>query len=133
MKVMTIARKILALSILLALLAANTPALADSLAKSDFQTCCNTAYCPLHPHQGREMPRNKTDCDAPGDTATAGSSIRACDAAPYPAVGAAPFLLAAPVTIFYEATAQPAPLSFSRFAPFVASVPSTPPPRILPS
>jgi hypothetical protein len=79
------------------------------------------------------MQKDKSNCDAHGKTGGADCSMRACDPAPNQAVGMVPFTLAAPITIFYEATAQAAPLSLSGFVPNVVSLPSTPPPRLLPS
>jgi hypothetical protein len=79
------------------------------------------------------MQKDKSNCDAHGKTGAADCSMRACDPAPNQAVGTAPFILAAPITIFYEAAAQAAPLSLSGFAPHVVRLPSTPPPRLLPS
>jgi hypothetical protein len=128
-----IPRKLLAVVALLTLLAASTPAFAESLSASTSPACCSTAYCPVHHRQGREMQKDKSNCDAHGKTGATDCSIRACDPAPNQAVGTAPFALAAPIAIFYEATAQAAPLSFSAFVPYVFSLPSTPPPRLLPS
>src|ERR1700730_8699449 len=128
-----ISRKLVAVAALLALLAASTPALAEALSASDLPACCNTTYCPVHHRQGRNMQKDKSNCGAHGKSAMADCSMRACDATPNQAVGTTPFMLAAPVTIFYEATAQAAPLSLSGFVPFVVSLPSTPPPRKFPS
>jgi hypothetical protein len=128
-----IPRKLLAIVALLTLLAASTPAFAESLSASNSPACCNTSYCPVHHRQSREMQKDKSNCDAHGKTGAADCSMRACDPAPNPAVGTAPFILAAPITIFYEAAAQAAPLSFSAFVPYVFSLPFTPPPRLLPS
>jgi hypothetical protein len=133
MKLTDIARKLLAIAALLALLTASTPALAESLSASDLPACCNTAYCPVHHRQVRDMQKDKSNCDAQGNPARTDCSMRACDSTPNQAVGAAPFALAAPVAIFFDATVQAAPLSLSRFFPFVVSLPSTPPPRTLPS
>ncbi len=133
MKLRQFAREFLAVAVLLALLAASTPALAESLSASDLPACCNTAYCPLHHPQGRDMQKDKSDCSAHGKPGAADCSMQACDAAPNQAVGTALFTLAAPITISYEATVQAAPLSFSGFVPFVVSLPSTPPPRTFPS
>jgi hypothetical protein len=126
-----IPRKLLAVVALLALLAASTPAFAESLATSP--ACCNTAYCPVHHRQGRDLQKDKSNCEAHGNAGATDCSMRACDPAPNQAVGTAPFALAAPIAIFYEATAQDAPLSFSGFVPYVFSLPSTPPPRLFPS
>ena len=128
-----IPRRLLAVAALFALLAASTPALAESFSSSDSPACCKTAYCPVHHRQVRDMQKDKSNCGAQGKTAGADCSMRACDATPNQAVGTAPFILAAPVTIFYETAVQAAPLSSSQFFPFAVSIPSTPPPRTLPS
>jgi hypothetical protein len=133
MKLRNIARKLLAAAALLALLTASTPALAESLSASDSPACCNTSYCPVHHRQGRDLQKDKSNCDTAGEPARTDCSMRACDPAPNQAVGTAPFVLIAPVAISYEATAQAAPLSLSLFFPFVLGIPSTPPPRTLPS
>lgn len=133
MKLRDISRKLLAVTSFLTLLAASTPAFAESLSASASPACCNTAYCPVHHRQVREMQKDKSNCDAHGKPGAPDCSMRACDPAPTQAVGTTSFTLAAPITIFYESTAQPAPLSFSAFVPYVFSLPSTPPPRLLPS
>jgi len=133
MRLRDIPRKLLAVVALLALLAASTPAFAESLSASDSPDCCKTVYCPVHHRPSRDMQKDKSNCDAHGKTAGTECSMRACDPTPNQAVGTAPFMLAAPITIFYEARAQAAPLSLSRFVPYVVSLPSTPPPRLLPS
>jgi hypothetical protein len=126
-------RKLLAVAALLALLTASTPVLAESLSASDSPACCNTAYCPVHHRQSRDMQQDKSNCDTAGHPASSHCSMRACDAMPNQVVGTALFTLAAPITISYEATVQAAPLSLSGFVPFVVGLPSTPPPRTLPS
>jgi hypothetical protein len=128
-----IPRKLLAVVALLTLLAASTPAFAEALSASNSLACCNTAYCPVHHRQSRDLQKDKSNCDSHGKTGAPDCSMRACDSAPNQAVGTTPFTLAAPITIFYEATAQPAPLSLSGLVPYVFSLPSTPPPRLLPS
>ena len=128
-----ILRKLMAVAALFALLAASTPALAESLTASNSPACCNTSYCPVHHRQGRDAQKDKSNCATHGMTPWSDCSMRACDATPNQAMGTAPYTLAAPITIFYEATTQAAPLSTSAFAPYVVSLPSTPPPRILPS
>jgi hypothetical protein len=128
-----IPRKLLAVVALLALVAASTPAFAEALSASNSLACCNTAYCPVHHRQSRDLQKDKSNCDSHGNAGATDCSMRACDPAPNQAVGPAPFALAAPIAIFYEATAQAAPLSFSTFVPYVFSLPSTPPPRQLPS
>jgi hypothetical protein len=133
MKLRDISRKLLAVTALFVLLAADTPALADSLSTSNPAACCNTVYCPLHHTQGRNMQKDKANCDSHGKTGAADSSMRACDDTAHQVMGDAPFTLTAPVTIFYETMTEPAPLSLAAFFPFVVSLPSTPPPRTLSS
>src|SRR6266705_6520214 len=128
MSLKDISRKLLAVAALFALLAASTPALAESLSASKLPVCCNTTYCPVHHRQNRNMQKDKSNCDTAGHPARSDCSMRACDASPSQAVGTAVFTLAAPITISYEATVQTAPLSLSSFVPFVFSFPSTPPP-----
>jgi hypothetical protein len=79
MRLIDIPRKLLAVGALLALLAATTPALAESLSASELPACCNTAYCPLHHRQGRDMQKDKSNCSAhgmPGATALFNASLR---------------------------------------------------------
>jgi hypothetical protein len=133
MKLRDISRKLLAVTALFTLLAANTPALADSLSAANPAACCNTVYCPLHHTQGRNMQKDKANCDSHGKTGAADSSMRACDDTAHQVMGDAPFTLTAPVTIFYETMTEPAPLLLAAFFPFVISLPSTPPPRTLSS
>jgi len=132
MKPRHIARKFLAVAGLFALLTTSMSTLAESLSASELPVCCNTVYCPLHHRQGHDTQKDKSDCGAPGNPRRTDSSMRACDSVPNQAVGTAPFLLAAPVTISREMTTQAAPLSTSRFFPFLVRIPSTPPPRTLP-
>jgi hypothetical protein len=133
MRLKDISRRLLAVAALFALLAASTPALAESLTAFGSLVCCKTSYCPVHHRQGRDMQKDKSNCDAQGKPAGSDCSMRACDTAPNQAVGTAPFTLAAPITISYEAIAQAAPFSLSAFVPCVVILPSTPPPRTLPS
>jgi hypothetical protein len=131
MNLRNMARKLLAATALLALVTASMPALAESLSASDSPACCNTSYCPVHHRQGRDIQKDRSNCDTAGKPALPDCSMRACDPAPNQAVGTAPFVLIAPAAIFYEATAQAAPLTLSLFFPFALSIPSTPPPRTL--
>ena len=133
MRLWDIPRRLVAVAAIFALLVATTPALAESLSASNLPVCCNTAYCPVHHRQGRDVQKDKSNCDTAGHPARTDCSMRACDATPNQAVGTALFTLAAPITISHEATVQAAPLSVSGFFPFVVSLPTTPPPRILPS
>jgi hypothetical protein len=133
MGILFMGRKCLAVAALLALLMASTPALADSLSVSELPACCNNAYCPMHHRQVHDTQKGRTICGAQDKAGQAGCSMCACDTTPNPAVGTVLFVLLAPITIFYEATAQDAPLLPARFFPFTVNIPSTPPPRTLPS
>jgi hypothetical protein len=129
-KLTNIAKKFLGIAAILALLTASTPALAEALAASNLPVCCNTAMCPLH-HRQSGNPQDPNDCG--GKSQGAGSSMRACDSNPDQALEIAPFILVTPVTVFRELTKQHAAISMSLFFPVVVSLPSTPPPRTLPS
>jgi hypothetical protein len=126
-------RKFLAILSLSALLLTSLPALAESLAASDMPACCNTAYCPLHHRQVRDLQRDKSICDAQGHAAQNDCSMHACDMAPNPVVGTALFVLVATPAIAYHVEAERAPLTASLFFPIHLNIPSTPPPRTLPS
>ena len=126
-------RKILAILSLSAMLLASIPALAESFAASDLPACCNTAYCPLHHHQARDLNRDKSLCGASGQAAQNDCSMRACDMAPNPAVGTPLFVLVTPPAIAYHVEAVRAPLAASLFFAIHLNLPSTPPPRTLPS
>src|ERR1019366_5188581 len=118
MKLRDIARRFLAVVALFALLTVGVPALTESLAASESPACCNTAYCPVHHRQVRDIQKDRNNCDAQGRPRQTDCSVRACDTTPNQAVGTAPFVLVAPVAIFYEATMQAAVLSMFRFFPF---------------
>jgi len=131
MRLRNILRRLLAVTVLLALLAASTPVLADALSTANPAACCNTVYCPLHHNQSRSMKRDQSNCDLAGSPAEQGSSMRACDTSPHQATGIAPLTLAPPIAVFQEPTVQPAPISLAAFLPLVAGDPTTPPPRAL--
>jgi len=133
MKFGPIARKLQAVLALGALLLSSIPALADSLASPDLPPCCTTTYCPLHHRSAQDMQRDKGKCDTQGHSAGNECSMRACDMAPNPAVGTALFVLTAPMSISYRANVEPAPAVASVFFPFYLNLPTTPPPRTLPS
>jgi hypothetical protein len=126
-------RKFLAILALSTLLLASLPALAESLSASELPACCNTVYCPLHHRQGGNLQQDKGNCDAQGHSAGNGYSMRACDTPPNPVAGTALFVLVAPVAIAYRAIAEPAPIHVSLSFPIHLNLPSTPPPRTLPS
>lgn len=126
-------RKFLAILSLTALILAALPALAESFSASNLPACCNTMYCPLHHRQGGNLQQDKSICGALGNAAGNDCSMRACDMTPNPAVGTALFVLATPMAIAYRTSAEPAPIQVSDFFPFHLNLPSTPPPRTLPS
>jgi hypothetical protein len=126
-------RKLMAVIALFALLLTSVPALAESLSASELQACCNTAYCPLHHHKVQDLRKDKSHCDAQGHAAGNDCSMRACDTSPSPAVGNALYVLTVPAAIAYRASSEPAPMCVSLFLPVHLNLPSTPPPRTLPS
>jgi hypothetical protein len=133
MEILDMGRKSLAIVALFALLMASTPALAHALSDSELPACCNNAYCPMRHGQVRDTQKDKHICGMTNKLLRDGCLLRTCDATPNRAVGIAPFVLASPLAIFYEATVQDAPLLPARFFPFTVSIPTTPPPRTLPS
>src|SRR3984893_10904416 len=133
MRLRDIPRKLLAVVALSALLAASTPAFAESLAGSASPACCNTSYCPVHHRQGRNLQKDKSNCDATGMPGHDDCSMRACDAAPNPMVGTAAFVLVTPVALRGPAIAGATPALAALFFPYVATIPLIPPPRTFPS
>ncbi len=128
-----ILRKLAALAALLALLLPGISALAETLSASDLPACCNTVYCPVHHRQMSALQKDKSDCGAMGTFGQNDCSMRACDAAPNPIVATSAFVLVRPVTLRGPAVADAAPSLASQFFPYVATIPSTPPPRTFPS
>ena len=133
MKLWQVAKRFLIAASLFALLTASVPGLAESLSTSNLPACCNSVYCPMHHRQVRDLDQDKNNCGAQGQRDGNDCSMRACDTSPNIALGTAPFVLAAPVEISYLMNSEPAPIQISGFLPFHLNVPSTPPPRTLPS
>lgn len=129
-----IARKLGAVTAILALLLLGLSGVAETLsAAADLPACCNTAYCPVHHRQGRNLQKDKTECGTMGTPGQNSCSMRGCDAAPNPIVGAAAFILVAPAVPRAPVSAEAAPDSPSNWIPNFAFIPSTPPPRTFPS
>ena len=128
-----IARKLQAFAALFALLLSAAPLLAASLSALDLSACCTTSYCPVHHRQARDLQKDKNNCDAQGRSAGNDCALRACDTPPNPAVATALLVLMAPPAISYRVVAEPAPVLVSAFFPFHLNLPTTPPPRTLPS
>ena len=122
-------RKLAAIAALLALLLPGVSALAETISAADSLACCNTAYCPVHHRQRRNLQQDKNNCDAKGIPGQNDCSMRACDAPPNPAVGASAFVLVTPVALRGPAIADATFAVASQFFPFVAANPLTPPPR----
>jgi len=114
---------------LLTLFLPGVSALAETLAASALPACCNTAYCPVHHRQVRNLERDKSNCASMSVPGQADCSMRACDAAPNPAIGSAAFVLVAPLALRGPAVAEAAAVLPSQFFPYVAAIPLTPPPR----
>jgi hypothetical protein len=126
-------RKFVAMAALMTLLLPGVSALAKTLSAAGLPACCNTAYCPVHHRQKSNLQKDKANCAAIGMPGQDDCSMRACDAAPNPIVGTAAFVMIAPIALRGPAVAEAAPASVSRFFPFVATIPLTPPPRSFPS
>lgn len=125
-------RKFAAVAALLALLLPGLSVLAGALSAADLPACCGTAYCPMHHRQLRDPQNDKINCDSMGMPGH-DCSMRSCNTASAPMVGAVIFVLVAPVTLNGPVVAEAAPASASRFSPNVAAVPLSPPPRAIPS
>jgi hypothetical protein len=132
-KLLEIARKIAAIAALVALLMPGVSALAETLSATDWPACCNTAYCPVHHRHGRDLQKDRGNCDAVGIPGQNGCSMRACDTAPKSIVGTVAFVLVKPLALRDPATAEPIPVLASQFFPYVATIPLIPPPRTFPS
>jgi hypothetical protein len=132
-KLRKIVRKLAAVAALLALLLPGVSSLAETLSAADLPACCNTAFCPVHHRQGRNLQKDRSNCDAIGVPGQNDCSMRACDAAPNPAVGTALFVLVAPLALRGPAVAEAAPALASQFFNYVPAIPLTPPPRTSPS
>ena len=132
-KLREIVRRLVATAALLALLLPGFSSVAESLSAANLSACCNTIYCPLHHRQMSDLQRDKQNCDSLGDPGQKACSMRACDAAPNPAVGTAAFVLVTPFALRGPAIAEAAPALASQFFLYITAIPLTPPPRTLPS
>jgi len=122
---------IAAIAAIFALLLPGVSALAEAVSADNLPACCNTAYCPLHHRQMSGVQKDKNLCGAMGAPGQHDCSMRACDSARSPAVGAEQFVLVTPVALRAPAAAdETAALAFQHF-PFVTSIPVTPPPQFL--
>jgi len=123
-------RKLAAALALVALILPSISAFAQALSAADLQACCNTVYCPVHHRQGRNLQKDKSDCDAKSMPGQNDCSMRACDAPPNPALGTAAFILVAPFVLRAPLlAAAPVVLAFESFSSRV-TFPLTPPPRL---
>jgi hypothetical protein len=132
-KLRQIVGKFAAIVALLALLLPGISSLAETLSASSLPACCNTAFCPVHHRQASNLQRDKSNCATMSVPGQKDCSMRACDAAPIPAVGRAVFVLVAPLALRGPAVAEAAPALASHFFPAVTAMPLTPPPRTFPS
>jgi hypothetical protein len=132
-KLRKIVRKFAAVAALAALLLPGFSALAETLSASDLPACCNTAYCPVHHRQGRNLQKDKGICDAMGIPGQNNCSMRACDAPPSSVVGTSAFVMPAPVALRGPSSTKATLAVARQFFPNVASIPLIPPPRTLPS
>jgi hypothetical protein len=125
--------KFAAVVALVALFLPGISSLAETLSASSLPACCNTAFCPVHHRHVSNLQRDKSNCATMGVPGQKDCSMRACDAAPIPALGSTAFVLVAPVALRGPAVAEAAPALASSFFPNVTAIPLTPPPRIFQS
>src|SRR5690348_5365461 len=118
-------RKLAAVTALLALLLPGFSALTDSLSAADLLACCNSSYCPVHHRQGRDFQTDKSNCDSKGIPGQHDCSMRACDAAPNPAIGLTALVLVTPVGLRGPSLAGTAPALAPQFPPYVGVRPLT--------
>lgn len=122
-------RKLAASTLLLAMLLPSPALLAGALLAADLPACCNTSYCPLHHRQASDLQRDKSLCGSMGIAGHMDCSMRACDAAPTPAVSAVIFVLVTPVALRAPSAAEAVATPSVQSTPSVHEFPSTPPPR----
>ncbi len=132
-KLLQALRKLATVAALLALFLPALSTLAESLAAADLPPCCNSIYCPMRHRQANGAQNSEVQCGGMGTPSQSGSSVRACDNTTNPAVGTAELVLVTPIILRGPAPAGATFRSAAMFFPFVASNPSTPPPRTLPS
>ncbi|HTC62437.1 MAG TPA: hypothetical protein VK709_06310 [Candidatus Saccharimonadales bacterium] len=130
-KLQKITRNFAAIAALLALLLPGVSALAETFSAAELPACCNTAYCPLHHRQISDVQRDKNNCGAMGAPGQHDCSMRACDAAATPIVGAAQFVLVTPIDLLAPIVAEATISLALQHFPVVTSVPLTPPPQFL--
>lgn len=124
-------RKLAASTLLLVMLLPSPALLAGALLAADLPACCNTSYCPLHHRQASDVERDKHLCGSmsiPGHTDCA---MRACDAAPSPAVSAVIFVLVTPVALRAPSAAEAVATPSLQSSPSAPASLLTPPPRPL--
>ena len=122
-------RKFASIAALLALLLPGVSSLAETLSAADLPACCNTAYCPLHHRQMSDLQRDKSNCGAMGGPGQKKCAMRACDAAPSPAVATNVFVVRTPLALRAPAAAEAAPAMAPSLFATVSAIPLTPPPR----
>jgi hypothetical protein len=133
MRIRQITRRFLAAASLVALMVTSVSGLTEALAASNLPGCCNSVCCPLHHRQSGGSQKDKSNCGAMGVPGQNDCSMRTCDPAPSPVVTSVAFVLAPPIALQAPAGTQPTPIQAPEIVLFVASIPSTPPPRISPS
>ena len=122
-------RKLAAFTLLLAMLLPSPALLAGALLAADLPACCNTSYCPMHHREARDLERDKSLCGTMGIAGHMDCSMRACDAAPTPAVSAVIFVLVTPVALRAPSTAEAVLPTSLQSGPSAPAFPWTPPPR----
>ena len=132
-KLREILSKFAAIAGLVALLLPGVSPLMGALSAADLPACCNTIYCPLHHRQMNDLQKDKSNCDAAGMLGHNDCSMRACDAAPNPAVSITVIVLVTPLALRGPSVAEAATAAVFDFPRPVSTFPLTPPPRTFPS
>lgn len=133
MSLRQITKRFLAAASLFALIATSIPGLTEALAASNLPACCNSVCCPLHHRQSGGSQKDKSNCSGMGVPGQNDCSMRTCDPTPSPIVSAAPFVLEPPIALQVPTGKEYTQIQAPEIVPFIASIPSTPPPRISPS
>ncbi len=122
-------RKLAALLALVALLLPVLSTFAAMISAAGLPVCCNTNYCPLHHNSGSNSQKSGPDCPGKNMPGQSSSSVRACDSAPNPIVGTAPFVLVSPVVLRAPIVVEKANVVPSQSVTSFVAIPLTPPPR----
>jgi len=117
---------------LLAVLASSFLGVVQSLAAAEVAVCCGTS-CPMHRHVPNDSRQDGHNCGSHGQSGSNDCSMRACQVPVSPAMGAAEYVIVAPLLPAFLQGAEPTPISNFLYLPSRLNLPTTPPPRSFPS